>query len=96
MLCRLTELQCREVIGLSDGARLGTVGDVEVDTETGRAAALVLLPKWSLFGGGEERIVRWEDVEQIGEEYILARRAVTRPRRQRKAAEGDPSAAQKG
>ncbi len=81
MLCRLAHLQCREVICLSDGARLGTVGDVEVDTDTGRVSALVLMPEWSLrslFGAGEERIVRWEDVERIGDEYILARRAAVR------------------
>ena len=39
---RLFELGCKEVVCLSDGARLGFVRDAEIDLETGRVTALII------------------------------------------------------
>ncbi len=75
--CRIAGLQCREVINICDGERLGYVGDVEIAVESGRVVALVIQQPWNfkcLFRPPEELVVLWEDVERVGEEIILVRR----------------------
>ena len=42
MICRISDLQRRDVICLQDGARLGTVGDVEIDTASAKMSAVVV------------------------------------------------------
>ena len=71
MVCRLEELHRKEVISVKDGARLGFVGDVELDTDTARLSAIVVYGKlrWlGLLGREEDQIIRWEDIQMIGEE----------------------------
>ena len=59
-ICRILDMSYKEVIDLRDGARLGYVGDVEIDTETGRVQSMVIPGRLRLFGllGREaERVV---------------------------------------
>ena len=84
--CRVAGLQCKEVINTCDGARLGFVGDVEIDVEGGKVVALVIPPPWSLrclFRPGDEQVVLWEDVERVGDDIILVRRTKPRPKTRR-------------
>lgn len=52
--CRIVELRCKEVISICDGNRLGFVSDVEIDTCSGRLAAIVVPArgKWGSSAGG--------------------------------------------
>ncbi|MDR1410248.1 MAG: YlmC/YmxH family sporulation protein [Oscillospiraceae bacterium] len=71
---QVTELRCKEVINEFNGERLGLVGDVAVDTETGQIVALVLFgrPRWcGLFGRDEDLHIPWCDVRVVGEETVL-------------------------
>ncbi|MBQ2650086.1 MAG: YlmC/YmxH family sporulation protein [Clostridia bacterium] len=75
-ICRVYDLGCREVINLQDGARLGYVGDVEVDIETGSVRSIVIpgrLRLFGLLGRDEDKVVRWADIEKIGADLILVR-----------------------
>lgn len=38
---RISELQMKDVINISDGKRLGNIGDIEIDIDTGRFALLL-------------------------------------------------------
>ena len=74
MICRITELHNKEVINLDTGNRLGCVDDVEVDSCSARLCAIVIhgRPKMCGIGGHEPDIViRWENIEVIGEETVL-------------------------
>ena len=74
MNCRLQDLRNKEVINVKDGARLGCVCDVEIDTCTARLCAIVIFGRLKCFGlmGREEDIViHWCDIEVIGEDTIL-------------------------
>ena len=74
MICRITELHDKEVINLDNGNRLGCVDDVEVDSCSARLCAIVIHGRQRLFGiGGNEPdiVIRWEDIEVIGDETIL-------------------------
>ena len=74
MICRITELHNKEVINLDNGNRLGCVDDVEVDSCNARLCAIVIHGRQRLLGiGGHEPdiVIRWEDIEVIGDETIL-------------------------
>lgn len=84
-ICRILDMGYKEVIDLRDGARLGYVGDVEIDIETGRVQSMVIpgrLRFFGLLGREAERVVPWEDIEKIGEDIILVRTRAELPARQ--------------
>ena len=75
---RIAELKDRQVVSVSDGTVLGMVGDIELDTESGRLTAIVIYGKQKAFGilGREDDlIIPWSEIEVIGSETILVRLA---------------------
>ena len=42
MSAKFTQLQCKEVICIRDGRRLGFIGDILVDVPEGRVSAIVV------------------------------------------------------
>lgn len=86
MGCRVTELQCKEVVCVSDGCRLGFVADVVVDIMDGKVKALVVPDKAKMGGlmnGREEFIIPWEAIRRIGDDIILVDCALNECRRPR-------------
>ena len=74
MVCRIAELQYKEVIDISDGARYGFVGDVELDPERGVIESIVVAGKSRFFGllGREpDHVFPWSCVKRFGEDIIL-------------------------
>lgn len=74
MLCRITDLRYKEVINVRDGCCLGFVSDIEVDTVTAKVTSLIIFGRCRLFGlffREEDIIIRWSDIEVIGEDTIL-------------------------
>ncbi|MGX5505939.1 YlmC/YmxH family sporulation protein [Bacillus toyonensis] len=72
---RISELQMKDVINISDGKRLGNIGDIEVDIDTGKICSIISKQARMLgiFGKDVEIIVPWEEVMKIGEDVILVR-----------------------
>ncbi len=76
MICRLIDLRNKEVVNINNGECLGAVCDVEIDTCCARVLALIIYGKPKLFGllGKEEDIIiKWENIECIGEDTVLVR-----------------------
>jgi YlmC/YmxH family sporulation protein len=74
MNCRIVDIKRKEVINIEDGNRIGYVGDVEIDMQSGKVFAIVISGKLKLFGllgRQEDIIIEWEKVHVIGEEIIL-------------------------
>ena len=74
MGCRIEDLQNKDVICIKDGTNLGCVCDVEVDTCTGKLCAIVVYGAskcFGLLGREEDIIIRWCDIEVIGEDAVL-------------------------
>lgn len=73
-VCRFSDYQCKEVVNISDGCRLGFVRDLEVDVEGGRICAIFVPGPWRWFSslrhGGCYRIP-WSCIRQIGNDLIL-------------------------
>jgi YlmC/YmxH family sporulation protein len=62
------------VINVRDGSCLGYISDIEIDTATAKIVSLVIYGRGKLFGiffRGDDTIIRWSDIEVIGEDTIL-------------------------
>ena len=71
---RVTDLSCKEVVCISDGARLGYVSDVEVEVPGGQVKAIVVPGKcrfFGLLGHTEDFVIPWEAIRRIGDDIIL-------------------------
>lgn len=74
MNCCVTDLRYKEVINNSDGARLGCVNDVEIDTCTGCIVSIVIYghPRcFGLLGRMNDIKIHWSDICVVGEDTIL-------------------------
>ena len=71
---RVTELSCKEVVCIRDGARLGYVADVEVEVPEGQVCAIVVPGKcrfFGLLGRTEDFVIPWNAIRRVGDDIIL-------------------------
>lgn len=75
-MVKLSALRERDIVNVVDGRRMGILGDLEIDAESGRIAAVVVPGASKLFGllgsEGDYRIP-WADIVTIGPDVILVR-----------------------
>lgn len=77
----------KEVINIKDGTRIGCVDDIEVDTSCAKLVSIIVFGRLKFFGllGREDDIViKWCDIEVIGEDTILVSYNNCRQRRKNK------------
>ena len=66
----------KEIINVSDGKRLGNIGDIDFDIDTGKIRAVIISKQTrmlGLFGKEVEFVIPWEKIMKIGEDVILVR-----------------------
>ena len=71
---RLTNLQCKEVICVGDGRRLGFISDVELEVPEGCVSAIVVpgpCRVLGMFGRREDFIIPWKCICRIGPDIVL-------------------------
>ena len=68
---RLSDLQLKEIINISNGKRIGTIVDVLVD-EKGYINSLVLEDRRGRKFSREEYNILWNQIVNIGDDIILA------------------------
>ena len=74
MPLRITALQCKEVISMANGQRLGFVGDVQVEIPDGRVRAIVVPCPCKMLGLSPKRedyIIPWNCIQRIGPDIVL-------------------------
>ncbi|MBE6551824.1 MAG: YlmC/YmxH family sporulation protein [Ruminococcaceae bacterium] len=74
--CSINELKEKEVINISDGARLGFICDIEADLYTGRIIAVIIPLQTGILGfSSKKETIRvcWEQIERIGDDIILVK-----------------------
>ncbi len=74
MICRIDELRDKQVVSVKNGCVMGTVSDVEINTETGNLTSIVIYGRshfLGFFGRENDIIIPWKDIEVIGSETIL-------------------------
>ena len=67
---RLSELQLKEIINISNGKRIGMIVDVIVST-TGNIEKLVLEEKRGRKFAKEEYEISWNQIIKVGDDIIL-------------------------
>ncbi|ADU50991.1 sporulation protein, YlmC/YmxH family [Thermaerobacter marianensis DSM 12885] len=73
-MLKTSDLRTRDVINIVDGRRLGWVGDVEIDLQTGRIQAIVVPGpvRWfGLLGRDRDYVIPWEQIVRFGQDVIL-------------------------
>lgn len=73
-MIKLSDLQIKEVIVVTNGKRLGHIYDLEIDEILGRINAIILISrdsKSNLFGKPKELIIYWDQIVTIGSDVIL-------------------------
>lgn len=74
MPMKLSDLQCKEVICLSDGRRLGFVSDVQFEMPEGKICAIIVPGPCRFFGvigRNDDYRIGWECVKRIGPDIVL-------------------------
>ncbi|MFQ8600363.1 MAG: YlmC/YmxH family sporulation protein [Oscillospiraceae bacterium] len=74
MLCKLADLRSKYVINVKTGCNLGTVDDMQIDTENNKVVAVVIYGRlrcFGLLGRWEDILIPWESIDFIGEDSIL-------------------------
>ena len=76
MSCSIGDLRSKQVVCIKNGAVLGFISDVKLNTETGYLEALIIYGKLRYFGffGREDDIyIPWSDIDVIGNETVLVK-----------------------
>ena len=71
---KFTQLQCKEVICVSDGRRLGFIEDVEVEVPEGRVCAIIVPGPCRFPGLRAPRdvfCIPWHSICKIGPDIVL-------------------------
>lgn len=74
MLCRIDELKNKQVVSVKNGAVLGRIDDVEINTDTGTLNSIIIFGKnhiLGIFGKDNDIIIPWNDIQVIGSETVL-------------------------
>jgi YlmC/YmxH family sporulation protein len=88
MVCRFMSLKRREVVNIKDGTKYGCVNDIIVDTKTACVTAIVVYGRpriFGLFGRGDDCVIRWDEIQMIGDDIILVDCKATVERHRRKS-----------
>lgn len=71
---RISDLQSKDVVSVGDGKRLGSIGDLEIDPDSGLIQSIVIPGQTRFFGmvgGGQDYVVPWNQIVKIGADVIL-------------------------
>jgi YlmC/YmxH family sporulation protein len=76
MMVKISEFQIKDVVNVSDGKKLGNIGDIEINLSTGKIEAVVISGNGKVlgfFGREEDIIIPWKNIIKIGHDVILVR-----------------------
>ena len=74
MSIKFTQLQCKEVICVSDGRRLGFITDVQIDTPEGNICAIIVPGPCRILGvcgRHDDFCIPWSCIRKIGPDIVL-------------------------
>ena len=74
MLCRIAELQYKELVDVNSGTRYGYISDLEINIEDGSIENLVVYGKpraLGLLGRHSDSVFPWSAVKRIVSDLIL-------------------------
>ncbi len=73
---RLSDLQNKHIVNVTDGRNVGNIIDVKIDENTGNIVSFIIEPNrtfFSLFNRGADTEINWKNITKIGEDVILVK-----------------------
>ena len=72
---RLSDLQDKDVINISDGKKIGNIIDINITMDGKMSSLVVEKSKFfiSMFTTKDEIEIHWNQIEKIGEDVILVK-----------------------
>ena len=74
IILRLSDLQSKSIVSVSDGKNIGNIIDVKIDESTGSIVSLIIEENKSFFtfsNRGMDTEIDWKYISKIGEDVIL-------------------------
>ena len=71
---RLSELQNKNLVNVSNGKNIGNIIDVYIDYQSGNIKSFIIESKGSILtflNKDNDMEVKWNDIQKIGEDVIL-------------------------
>lgn len=70
---RLSDLQSKDVINITDGKKVGNIIDILIENNGQMTTLIVEKSKFfvSMFSNKNEIEIKWKQIEKIGEDVIL-------------------------
>ncbi len=71
---RLSELQNKNLVNVSNGKNIGNIKDVNIDYQSGNIKSFIIESKGSILtflNKDNDMEVKWNDIQKIGEDVIL-------------------------
>ncbi|MBU9712434.1 YlmC/YmxH family sporulation protein [Evansella tamaricis] len=74
-MLKISDIQSKDIVNLSDGRLLGHISDLDINLNTGRVEAIILGGgrMMNLFNREEEVIIPWKNIVKIGSDVVLVR-----------------------
>ncbi|WP_080846527.1 YlmC/YmxH family sporulation protein [Cytobacillus gottheilii] len=75
-MIKISDFQMKDVVNVSDGKRLGNIGDIDINLNSGKIEAVIVGGSGRMlgfFGKDEDIIIPWKNIIKIGEDVILVR-----------------------
>ncbi|HEU4965537.1 MAG TPA: YlmC/YmxH family sporulation protein [Bacilli bacterium] len=73
-MVKISELQAKDVVSLTDGKRLGQIGDLDIDLENGMIRAIIVPGGGrflGMFGNAQDYVIPWNQIVKIGADVVL-------------------------
>lgn len=76
-MLKISDIQAKDIVNISDGKVLGHISDLDINLETGTVNSIIIggSGKMLTFLGGRETeiIIPWGNIVKIGSDVILVR-----------------------
>lgn len=75
-MVKISEFQIKDVVNVSDGKKLGNIGDIDINVTTGKIEAIIISGNGRVlgfFGKDEDISIPWKNILKIGHDVILVR-----------------------
>lgn len=75
-MIKISEFQLKDVVNVSNGKKLGNIGDIDINIQTGKIDAVIIGGAGKVlgfFGRDEDIVIPWKNILKIGEDVILVR-----------------------
>ncbi|WP_282171681.1 YlmC/YmxH family sporulation protein [Cytobacillus firmus] len=75
-MVKISEFQMKDVVNVADGKKLGNIGDIDININTGKIEAVIIGGVGKVlgfFGRDADIVIPWKNIIKIGEDVILVR-----------------------